>query len=53
MLKEGAAGLSSGPEICADVDAATLQLSRAAALEAEHEMDLGGGRMSALPPALN
>jgi hypothetical protein len=53
MLKEGAAGLSSGPEICAELDAATLQLSRAAALEAEREMDLGAGRMSALPPALN
>lgn len=53
MLKEGAAGLSSGPEICAELDAATMQLSRAAALEAEREMDLGAGRMSALPPALN
>ena len=53
MLKEGAAGLSSGPEICAELDAATLQLSRAAALEAEREMEIGGGRMSALPPALN
>lgn len=53
MLKEGAAGLSSAPEICAELDAATLQLSRAAALEVEREMDLGGGRMSALPPALS
>lgn len=53
MLKEGAAGLSSGPEICAELDAATLQLSRAAALEAEREMEFGAGRMSALPPALN
>lgn len=53
MLKEGAAGLSSGPEICAELDAATLQLSRAAAIDVERDMDLGGGRMSALPPALN
>jgi hypothetical protein len=53
MLKEGAAGLSSGPEICAELDAATLQLSRAAALEAERDIELGGGRMSTVPPALN
>lgn len=53
MLKEGAAGLSSGPEICAELDAATMQLSRAAAVEAEREMEFGAGRMSALPPALN
>ncbi|HTV22182.1 MAG TPA: hypothetical protein VMG12_26010 [Polyangiaceae bacterium] len=52
MLKEGAAGLSSGPEICAELDAATTQLSRAAAVEAEREMEFGA-RMSALPPALN
>lgn len=52
MLKEGAAGLSSGPEICAELDAATLQLARAVALETEREMDLGAGRMSALPPAM-
>jgi hypothetical protein len=53
MLKEGAAGLSSGPEICAELDAATMQLSRAAALEADREMEFGAGRMSVLPPALN
>jgi hypothetical protein len=53
MLKEGAAGLSSGPEICAELDAATLQLSRAVALEAERETEFGAGRMSALPPALS
>jgi hypothetical protein len=53
MLKEGAAGLSSGPEICAELDAATLQLSRAAALEAEREMEFGAGRLSTVPPALN
>jgi hypothetical protein len=53
MLKEGAAGLSSGPEICAELDAATLQLSRAAALEAEREMEFGAGRTSLVPPALN
>jgi biopolymer transport protein ExbB/TolQ len=53
MLKEGAAGLSSGPEICAELDAAMSQLSRAAALEAERELEFGAGRMSALPPALN
>src|SRR5690606_15295933 len=33
ILKEGAAGLSSGPEMCAEVDAVTSQLSRAAAYE--------------------
>lgn len=53
MLKEGAAGLSSGPEICAELDAAITQLSRAAAVEAEREMEFGSGRMSAFPPALN
>jgi hypothetical protein len=54
MLKEGAAGLSTGPELCAELDAAASQLSRAAELEAERETELGGGpRMSALPPALN
>jgi hypothetical protein len=53
ILKEGAAGLSTGPEICAELDVATSQLSRAAVLEAEREMDLGGTRMSTLPPALN
>jgi hypothetical protein len=51
MSKEGAAGLSTGAELCAELDAATAQLSRAAALEAEREMDVGGPRMSALPPA--
>jgi hypothetical protein len=53
MLKEGAAGLSTGAELCAELDAATAQLSRAAALEAERETESGGSRMSALPPALN
>lgn len=54
MLKEGAAGLSTGPELCAEVDAAASQLTRAATLEAERDSDPGsGGRMSALPPALS
>jgi hypothetical protein len=53
MLKEGAAGLSSGSELCAEVEAASSQLTRAAALEAERETDFGAGRVSALPPALN
>jgi hypothetical protein len=53
VLKEGAAGLSTGPELCAGLDAAVLQLSRAAALESERETEYSGARMSALPPALN
>ncbi len=53
MLKEGAAGLSTGPELCAEADAAASQLTRAAALEAEREIELGSGRVSALPPALS
>lgn len=53
MLKEGAAGLSSGPEICAELDATTVQLSRAAAHESERDGDLGAGRMSTLPPAMS
>jgi hypothetical protein len=53
MLKEGAAGLSTGPELCAELDAATTQLSRAAALEAERETEVASSRMSALPPALS
>jgi hypothetical protein len=54
MLKEGAAGLSTGPELCAEVDAAASQLTRAAALEAERDIELGsGGRASAMPPALS
>jgi hypothetical protein len=53
MLKEGAAGLSTGPELCAELDAALSQLSRAAELEAERETDQSGPRMSALPPALS
>jgi hypothetical protein len=52
MLKEGAAGLSSGPELCAEVEAASSQLTRAATLEAERETDFGASRVS-LPPALN
>lgn len=51
MLKEGAAGLSTGPELCVELDAAASQLSRAAAIEAEREMALDGVRMSILPPA--
>jgi hypothetical protein len=53
MLKEGAAGLSTGPELCADIDAASSQLTRAAALEAERDVELASARMSSLPPALN
>jgi hypothetical protein len=53
MLKEGAAGLSSAPEICAELDAAASQLTRAAAVEAEQETELGAGRVSMLPPALS
>jgi hypothetical protein len=53
MLKEGAAGLSSGHELCAEVEAASSQLARAATLEAERETDFGSNRVSALPPALN
>lgn len=53
MLKEGAAGLSTGPELCAEVDAAASQLTRAATLEAERDMDFNSpGRVSTLPPAL-
>jgi hypothetical protein len=52
MLKEGAAGLSTGPELCAELDAATSQLFRASTLEAD-DGDTGGPRMSVLPPALN
>jgi hypothetical protein len=54
MLKEGAAGLSTGPELCAEVDAAATQLTRAATLEAERDIELSGaGRVSMPPPALN
>lgn len=53
MLKEGAAGLSSGPEICAELDAVTAQLSHAAAHESERDGEVNAGRMSALPPALS
>jgi hypothetical protein len=53
MLKEGAAGLSTGPELCAEVDAAASQLSRAATLEAERDIELSAGRMSSLPPAVS
>jgi hypothetical protein len=53
MLKEGAAGLSTGPELCAELDAAASQLSRAAAIEAEREMTVEGARMSLLPPAVS
>ena len=53
MLKEGAAGLSSAPEICAEVDAASSQLTRAAAVEVERETEFSAGRMSLPPPALS
>ena len=53
MLKEGAAGLSSAPEICAEVEAAASQLTRAAAVEVERETEFSAGRMSLPPPALS
>ena len=51
MLREGAAGLSTAPELCAEIDAATSQLTRAAVLEAERDAELSAGRTSALPHA--
>jgi hypothetical protein len=53
LLKEGAAGLGNAVELCAEVDAVTAQLSRASALDAEHESELGPARLSVLPPPLN
>jgi hypothetical protein len=50
MLKEGAAGLSTAPELCAEIDAAAGQLARAAALEAERDAELAN-RVSMLPQA--
>jgi hypothetical protein len=52
LLKEGAAGLSGAIELCAEIDVAAAQLSRASALEVERENELGG-RVSILPPAVN
>lgn len=52
LFKEAAAGLSGAVELCAEIEAATAQLSRAAVLEAEREHDLGG-RVSIIPPAMN
>jgi hypothetical protein len=51
MLKEGAAGLSTASELCAEIDAAAGQLTRAAALEAERDSELAESRVSALPHA--
>ena len=53
MLKEGAAGPSTGAELCAELDAAISQLSRAAAFDPERETELRAGRPGALPPVLN
>lgn len=53
LLKEGAAGLSGCVDLCVELDAATSQLTRTAALEAEREGDAGGARASLLPEALN
>jgi len=52
MLKEGAAGLSTASELCAEIDAATGQLTRAAALEAERDSELAASRVSAVPHAV-
>jgi hypothetical protein len=52
LLEEGAAGLSGAIELCAEIDAAAAQLSRAATLETERENELGV-RVSLLPPATN
>ena len=49
MLKEGAAGLSTASELCAEIDAAAGQLVRAAAVEAERDADVASGRVGAQP----
>ena len=49
MLKEGAAGLSTASELCAEIDAAAGQLIRAAAVEAERDADAASGRVGAQP----
>jgi hypothetical protein len=49
MLKEGAAGLSTASELCAEIDAASGQLVRAAATEAERDPDPAAGRVGAQP----
>ena len=53
LLKEGAAGLGTSVELCAEVDAVTAQLTRASVLDAERDNELGPARLSALPPPLN
>lgn len=52
MLKEGAAGLSTASELCAEIDAAAGQLIRAVAVEAERDPDVVSGRVGAQPQAL-
>lgn len=52
MLKEGAAGLCTASELCAEIDAATGQLMRAAAIEAEREPEPLAGRPGPMPHAL-
>jgi hypothetical protein len=49
MLKEGAAGLSTASELCAEIDAAAGQLLRAAAVEAERDADVASGRVAPQP----
>ncbi len=53
LLKEGAAGLGSAVELCAELDSSAAQLGRAAALEAEREHELNAGRTSTAPPSFN
>jgi hypothetical protein len=53
LFKEAAAGLGTVVELCAEIDAATAQLGRAAALHAEREHEVSVGRASTLPPPLN
>lgn len=52
VLREGAAGVSTGDELCAVAAAASADLVRAATLEATRETELSLPRMSAPPPAL-
>jgi hypothetical protein len=53
LLKEGAAGLGTAVDLCAEIDAVTAQLNRASVLDAERENELGPARVSVLPPPLN
>jgi hypothetical protein len=53
LFKEAAAGLGTVVELCAEIDAATAQLGRAAALHAEREHEVSMGRPSSLPPPMS